>query len=208
MPGPTGTLGLDRMPYAQSIEDEDDAQDAGPRHRRGRAGRRVVRAAVGFIGAKRLVVRGEKQRYDCSGFVCAAHKQAGHPLRGNTRSLQELAKAEDVFHKRKRPTLGDVVFFHNTYDRNRNGKRDDLWSHIAIVETVDADGTITMVHKGGKGVTRITMNLKRPHLRKDGDGKRLNSYLTNHKHGAKLAGELWSGFGSLWTLQDRRVAQN
>ncbi len=201
-------MGMEPLPYVDTIEDEDEDDDeSSPNRRWSRSGRRVARAAVGFIGAKKLVVRGEKQRYDCSGFVCAAHKKAGHPLRGNTRSLQELAREERVFHRRKRPVPGDVAFFHNTYDRNRNGKRDDLWSHIAIVETVDADGTITMVHKGGKGVTRITMNLKRPHDRKDGAGKRLNSYLTNHRHGPKLAGELWAGFGSLWTLEDQRVAQ-
>jgi len=214
-PGPTGTLGTDRPSYADSIAEEEEEESGAESAQRSeppqkmkrsrRAGRQVVRAAVGFIGAKKLVVHGERIRWDCSGFVCASYKKAGHPLRGNTASMQDMAKDAGLFHKRKRPMPGDVVFFHNTYDRNRNGKRDDLWSHVAIVESVDSDGTIHMVHKGGRGVNRLSMNLKRPHQVKDADGKRLNSYLSNHKYGPKLAGELWSGFGSLWALEDERM---
>ena len=41
--------------------------------------------------------------------------------------------------------------FRDTYDRNRNRRRDDDLTHVAIVESVASDGTITLVHKGGEG---------------------------------------------------------
>jgi peptidoglycan DL-endopeptidase CwlO len=202
-------MGTERLPYVETLEfsDEEDEEPA-PRRGRSRDGDKVAKAAVDLIGARRLVVDGEKIRYDCSGFVCAAYKKADQPLRGNTASMQDLAKAERLFHKRKIPSPGDVAFFHNTYDRNRNGKRDDLWSHVAIVEAVDSDGTITLVHKGGRGIRRTMMNLKDPHDKRDSSGKRLNSVLGVHKYGDVLTAELWCGFASLWALDEDEIAQH
>ena len=202
-------MGQEPLPYVETIEESDAGQDdVTPRRHRSRDGEKVAKAAVGFIGARRLVVNGERIRYDCSGFVCAAYKKAKQPLRGNTASMQDLAKSERLFHKRKIPSPGDVAFFHNTYDRNRNGKRDDLWSHVAVVESVDSHGTITLVHKGGKGIRRTMMNLKDPHTKRDKNGDRLNSVLGVHKYGAVLTAELWCGFASLWALDDDRMAQH
>lgn len=206
-PGSTSHLGTERVPYAETIEEHDVDEETPRRHRgNSRDGEKVAKAAAKLIGAKRLVVNGERIRYDCSGFVCAAYKKADQPLRGNTASMQDLAKSEGLFHKRKLPLPGDVAFFHNTYDRNRNGKRDDLWSHVAIVESVDRDGTITLVHKGGKGIRRTMMNLKQPHTKRDAQGNRLNSVLGVHKYGAVLTAELWCGFASLWALDDDGMA--
>ena len=40
------------------------------------------------------------------------------------------------------PKPGDVVFFDNTYDRNKNKRLDDSLTHIAIVVSVDTmDGS-------------------------------------------------------------------
>jgi len=212
MPGPTGKLGTERAPYVDTVEgaeSEDVAPDRpSPRIRKSKAGPKVAKAAVKYIGARRIDVNGERQRYDCSGFVCAAHKRAGVELNGNTASLYERARRQRLLHKRKLPMLGDVAFFDNTYDRNRNGKRDDKLSHVAIVERVDGDGTITLVHKGSKGIRRITMNLQRPHDKVDADGQKLNSVLGVHKKGSVLAGELWCGFGSMWAVDTDQMAQN
>ena len=75
--------------------------------------------------------------------------------------------------------------FDNTWDRNGNGVRDDALTHIGIVETVDTDGTITLVHLGSKGVVRIQMNLQRPSVTKR-EGKVLNSYLRRGSTGERL----------------------
>ncbi len=206
IPGPTRTVGSERVAYADTLP-ADDSSEQGPQRRGSRLGNKVARAAVSFIGHGRIVVDGERQRYDCSGMVCAAHRKADRPLQGSSRMLFDMAKSEGVYHRRKRPSSGDVAFFDNTYDRNKNGRRDDDLSHVAIVETVDGDGTITLVHLGGKGIKRIKMNLKRPHDRVDENGKTLNHVIRRGRDGGPvLTGELARGFASLWSLQDRRVA--
>jgi peptidoglycan DL-endopeptidase CwlO len=206
--------------YADTLEAEaapiEDASDHGDaeeapaisRRRARRAdptGQAVADTAASLIGDRRMVVHGTTYRHDCSGLVEASHAGADVSLAGSSKSMYELARREGLLHKRKRPTPGDVVFFDNTYDRNHNGRRDDLLSHVAVVESVDRYGTITLVHKGSRGVVNMHMNLDRPHLRRDEDGRSLNSYLratSDRDKGPTLSGELFKAFGSLWALED------
>jgi hypothetical protein len=98
---------------------------------------------------------------------------------------------------------GEVVFFDNTYDRNHNRRRDDDLSHIAIVERVLPDGTMTLVHLGSDGVVRIAMNLKHPDVRVNDAGEVINSYIRpsrDAKTGPVLTGELFRGFAPLYDL--------
>ena len=161
-----------------------------------------------FVGRSELSVAGVKHRNDCSGLVNAAYHQAGRDLEGaNSAALFERARREGVFHKRKRPRPGDVAFFDNTHDRNGNRRLDDKLTHVAVVEKVADDGTITMVHKGGSGVTRIVMNLRHRRLATDESGEKINSHLRgktskDRKRTRYLAGELWRGFASMWRLKD------
>lgn len=173
------------------------------------AGHDVADKLPALVGAGELEVRGEAFRYDCSGLVCAAYYQVGRDLEGrNGEALWQLARQEHVFHKRRKPQPGDVAFFDNTHDRNGNRRLDDKRTHVAVVERVEDDGTIVMVHKGGSGVTRIVMNLR--HRREHADvesGKEWNSYLRSKTKKDRprtryLAGELWAGFASLWKLDD------
>jgi len=204
-PGPTSSVGSERVAYvppeAQEIEHLE------PASRGTRMGRRVARAAESFLDKKKLIVHGDKYRYDCSGMICAAHVKAGIPTSGNTRSLFEKSKDLGVFHKRKRPDVGDVAFFDDTWDRNKNGRRDDKLTHIAVVEAVERDGTITLIHLGGSGVKRLVMNMKHPTTKLNANGKRWNSVLRKGKDGGPvLTGALCRGFGSLWTETDDWLA--
>lgn len=163
----------------------------------------VAKAAAYYLGASRLRHGGDSFRYDCSGLVMAAHARAGLQLAGSSESMLRMAREAGVFHTRERPWVGDVAFFENTYDRNGNGRLDDPITHVAVVTDVDDDGTVTMVHKGGKGVTRLVMNLHHPADHSDGSAKEINGYLrsrrSSDRHGTRyLAGELWIGFGSFW----------
>jgi peptidoglycan DL-endopeptidase CwlO len=217
-PGPLRGMGTDPVPYAEPGEsggqDAPVVADAAPRddppppvrrRRRGgdARGREVARTAASLIDHRRLLVRGESYRYDCSGLVEAAHAGARIDLRGSSKDLYDQARSEGLLHKRKIPSPGDIAFFDDTYDRNHNRRRDDDLTHVAVVESVAADGTITLVHKGGRGVTRIEMNLRRPGDRRDADGRELNDYLRSSKDkdgGPTLSGELWRAFGSLWAV--------
>jgi hypothetical protein len=125
--------------------------------------------------------------------------------------LFDAAREARVLHHRHVPSPGDVAFFDDTYDRNGNGRLDDELSHVAIVESVDEDGTIHLVHVGSKGVVRIVMNLRRPEDHVDEAGKVLNDYLRAHADGDAprtryLAGELWAGFASFWKAGDQALA--
>jgi hypothetical protein len=203
-PGPTAKVGSERVAYAPPEKEE--VEHVEPASRGTRMGRKVARAAESFLGKKRMIVDGDKQRYDCSGMVCAAHKKAGLPMRGSSRTLFEQSQDMGVFHKRKRPDVGDIAFFDNTWDRNKNGRRDDQLTHVAIVETVERDGTITLIHLGGSGITRLTMNMRHPSRKTSADGKKWNNVLRKGNKGAVLTGELCRGFGSLWSVQEKRVA--
>lgn len=229
MPGPTTRLGTVPVPYKDTLESPTappernkggdrethpaaTPADKGtavppptPRRRSRGDGAAVAQAAGQLVGRNRLVVNGESFRFDCSGFVEAAHAKAGEPVAGSSRSLFELARREGVLHRNKTPKLGDVAFFDDTYDRNRNGRRDDDLTHVAIVEQVTRDGTITLVHKGSKGVTRLTMNLRQPTARLSDGGTPLNDHLraaSSTDGGPTLSGQLWRAFGSFWALDE------
>lgn len=165
----------------------------------------VVAAAETSLRRAWRTVDGTTYRDDCSGLVCALYANADIDLgHRNTAALFELAQDLDVHHRKRVPDPGDVVFFDNTHDRNDNGRLDDDLTHLAVVEAVAADGTLTLVHRGSKGVVRIWMNLKRPDEHTDSDGRILNSYLrvrtSRDPAGTRyLAGELWRGSASFWS---------
>lgn len=194
---------------------QDPPRREGRRERRARrrgeaAGEAVAEAARHYLGDKSLRCKGEAYRADCSGFVNAAYARAGFDLGlRNSKGLNELARENDVDHRR-RPLVGDVVFFDDTYDVNGNGRNDDPLSHVAVVESVDDDGTVHLIHMGSKGVVRIVMNLDHPDEAVGPEGQPWNSFLRAKREGDArstryLAGQLWHGFASLWRLDALRA---
>jgi surface antigen len=142
-------------------------------------------------------------RDDCSGFVCASVNRAGFEIRGNAISLWAALTEDRRTHTRRMPNPGDIAFFDQTYDRDRDGRLNDELTHVAVVLSVDEDGTIHMAHGGSSsGRTTLTMNLYHPDVRESPDGKEWNDGLrvrsSRDPNGAKyLAGELWRGFATL-----------
>ena len=202
-PGPVGAIGSLPPPpdYREPVVTTPEAKVA--RVERSNApGAPIADAAEHYLGKGRLTHGGELYRWDCSGFIEAAHARAGLAVSGSSVSMYERAESLGILDQAS-PSLGDVVFFENTYDRNGNGRLDDPITHVAIVTSVDSDGTVHMVHKGGSGVTRLVMNLERPALHQDEAGKVINSYLRNQTRkdprGTRyLTGELFEGFASYW----------
>jgi hypothetical protein len=157
----------------------------------------TVRPSVGrrVAGvARRAVTRPIRlQRRDCSGFVEAVLRRAGTPQRGNTKSFYLDAVREKRV--RRRPRLGDLVFFDRTYDRNRNGRTDDVLTHIAIVTAIHRDGTVVMAHRGSSGIRSLRMNLRKPALHKGPNGKIYNDFLAEKGFGhRRLAGQLFRAY--------------
>jgi hypothetical protein len=163
----------------------------------------IVQRAVQLVGVKRLE-RGVPD--DCSGFVRLAYQKAGIDLVNHgflagenaVTAIFRRAEGRGAVHQR-RPRPGDLVFFRETYDRNRDGLRNDGLTHIAVVESLEPDGTVTFIHRGSKGIARSRMNLLFPRTHRAGEGGPvLNDFLRAAQRGQRawLTGELFVSFAS------------
>ena len=163
---------------------------------------RVLAQALMLLGEERLRVGGSSYRSDCSGFVTAAYDAAELDLvgpdprgRSGTEQIFRYLKSRGRIHADKRPRPGDLAFFHNTVDRNGNGLRDDRFTHIALVEKVNDDGTIQLMHFASGKVKRDVMNLYHPGDARDpATGRPRNSFL-RRGGGKVLTGQLFFKFG-------------
>ena len=172
----------------------------------------VVAAAETSLRRAWRTVDGTTYRDDCSGLVCALYANADIDLgHRNTAALFELAQDLDVHHRKRVPEPGDVVFFDNTHDRNGNRRLDDELTHVAIVEALDADGTLHLVHLASAGVVRVRMNLEHPDTHKAPDGKVWNDFLRRQtsrdpKGTRYLSAQLYRGCASFWEAEGLRSA--
>ena len=177
---------------------------------------KIIQTARRLLGYKGNVIRvkGKSFRYDCSGFVTACYYGAGFRLdkaisskyRSRDIALSIYRSTQKVAWKNsnKRPRPGDLIFFDNTYDRNRNGRWDDIATHIGIVEKVHPDGRIHWIHLVRQGIVRYVTHLKHPRLYAKGRTK-FNDFLrrrpTSDKNKGKyLSGNLFSSFANPFPL--------
>lgn len=104
-----------------------------------------------------------------------------------------------VYHA-TRPAVGDIVFFHNTHDRNADGRNNDWYTHVGMVEAVDDKGNVHVLSYLDGKVTSFAINLEHP--RKPTGGGVVNEHLRPRAEGDAdftqyLGGELFAGFGNL-----------
>ncbi len=137
---------------------------------------------------------GRPYRDDCSGFVMAVYRAAGVRVR----LAPARSRSESLFRASRRveaPRPGDLAFFHHTYDRNRDGRADDRYTHVALVEAVHGPAVV-LLHRSSRGIERIRMNLTHP------SDRDLNDPVRALRRGEDpatrtLAGELFAGYGAL-----------
>lgn len=183
---------------------------------------RLAARAASLVGhATGFQVLGERFNADCTGFVEAVYAGEGVPLRplmraaaagersGVVAAYRAFARYGVVFGGGGEwPAPGDVIFFRDTYDRNRNGKADDGLTHLGVVEYV-VDGTVVFVHRGSKGVARGAMTPDRPGER-SAAGVALNSTIRARDPRLDgvpaLAGALFAGYGRLDPAKVPRAA--
>jgi hypothetical protein len=103
----------------------------------------------------------------------------------------------------KKPRMGDIVFFDNTYDKNRNQRWDDPLTHVGVVISVAKDGTVEFVHGNvgrPKSIKEAYLNTNDPNSYRK-NGKVINTYLRRKYRWERksernqMAGELVKGFG-------------
>lgn len=175
--------------------------------------RLAARAAslVGHRGA--FEVNGSRFNADCSGFVAAVYQAEGIPFgrllaRVSPRETSGAAAAYQVVKAYgvvfggggEWPAPGDLIFFNDTYDRDRDGRADDRFTHVGVVEYVSG-GTVVFLHRGGKAVVRAAMTLAHPDQEVGPDGVRMNSPMRDRRPpiraGQTLAGQLFAGYGRI-----------
>jgi len=157
--------------------------------------------------------RGGRDGVDCSTFVRAAYSAAGvdlyseaSPRDNGVQAIRRYVRRHGQLHRRRRPAAGDLVFFDNSYDRNRNRLLDDRLTHVGIVEEVLGDGTALVLHSTNHGVVREPMNLRRPHASTGAAGQSINAVLRRRTpHDAPgtphFMSELFAGFGTVFGVE-------
>lgn len=173
---------------------------------------RAVETAQRLVGKKRIVVDGQHFGDDCTALVRAAYAQAGVDLMQAARpgdngvtAIWRFASRHGRIYTGGRPVAGDLVFFKETYDLNRDGRENDGLTHVGIVETSEADGTVIVIHRVARGVVRYRMNLNFPTTATSPSGRRVNDWLRTGGPGSRprLTAELFAGYATLLPVEPR-----
>ena len=167
-------------------------------------GEQIVTRAKRLVGVRSLARVSREVTDDCVGLVSLAYAPVGirlmtdvAPGENGVSAIYREAKAAGALHEWP-PLPGDIVFFKETYDRNKDGRRNDGMTHVGVAESIDDQGTVTFLHRAQHGVVRARFNPKYPLLRDDRLGEVLNDYLrpATSKQRGYLAGELFVAYAS------------
>jgi peptidoglycan DL-endopeptidase CwlO len=167
----------------------------------------VVDAARRLVGAKSIVINGRRFGDDCTGFVRAAYFAGGVELMGLGQSedngvtaIYRFAQAHGRTYVGGRPVAGDLVFFRDTYDLNRDGAVNDGLTHVGIVDEQFADGTVVVLHRVARGVVRGRMHITHRSVASVQPGQVVNDWLRAPGVGearGRLMGELFVDYATL-----------
>jgi len=171
----------------------------------------LAHAAMRFLGRSRVEVEGRRFTYDCAGLARGVYYSQGVDLYDGQGELKGgngvgLIYGHVLQHGRIHygPTVhpGDLVFFHNTWDFNRDGLVNDPLTHVGVVERVEGDGTVLFVSRVSRGIQRFRMNVREPDTHRTSDGRVLNDYM--RRKGSRdpqatqyLTGQLFAAFGTV-----------
>jgi hypothetical protein len=171
------------------------------------ARRQAVALARRLLGKRNVSWPGLGYPDDCSGLVEGIYATVGVRLQGAAQrgdngvtGLYRFAQAQGRVFASGAPAPGDLVFFRDTYDQNRDGVLDDGLTHVALVESVSEDGTVAIIHRVRRGVMRYRMNLGHPAVHTDPkSGQVLNDYLRGSTGTSRpvLTAQLFFAFASL-----------
>ncbi|MBU6432639.1 MAG: hypothetical protein KGS09_09540 [Nitrospirae bacterium] len=170
----------------------------------------IVRTAAKLVGAKTIESQGRRIAYDCAGVTRAIFLKHGidlysgepiDPHANGVRIIHAHIRQQGTFHQGPVVHPGDLVFFDNTWDFNRDGKVNDPLTHVGIVERQEPDGTVVFISRVAGAVERYHMNLALPHVHKTADGRILNDYLRRKDvidpaDTGYLTGELFAQFAT------------
>ncbi len=198
-PTPSATVAAAAAPVASPVS----TPSAVERPTAERVGRQ---RALMLATAQQLV--GLRGAFDARGYVhhlleAGDVRLSGISAKPSIRDVFRALQAQHLTYDRSEPAAGDLVFFHNTEDQNRDGRQNDWYSLAGVVETVAADGTVTAILPSGGAIVRRVMNLRTPEIRRAGEtGPIVNDVLRKKRlddppYTQYLAGELYAGFAAV-----------
>ncbi len=166
-------------------------------------GERIARAAESKVGARSVNDPGQRFNEDCSGLTRAVFSAQGvdlfadgvNPGENGVSAIYRFVARRGGLHEGN-PRPGELVFFRDTADSNRDGRENDGLTHIGIVTGVDPGGTVHLVHRNSQGIVRERMNLSLPERHKAESGDVLNDWLRGGAR-PRLMGELFVSYGRL-----------
>lgn len=176
----------------------------------------AVQLAQRLVGKSAIVLGGKKYRDDCTGLVGGIYAQlgvdlfsGGEPGDNGVTAVWRFAASHGRLFEGGRPVAGDLVFFKETYDVNRDGRVNDGLTHIGLVEKVGEDGTVTVIHRVARGVVRYRMNLQFKDSAVNASGSPVNDYLRVAGAQAKpqLTSQLFAGYATLLPIEPRYAAR-
>ncbi len=147
------------------------AAQAPMQHANAAAARKAIDAARSLAGQKEIVLNGVSYGDGCSALVVAAYQQAGRNLAAgahDVKSLHALARSERSLRKGQ-PAPGDLVFL-----SDRPGGQPE---HVGLVERVGEGGSVTVLHRTARGVSRMHVNGLQPWKARGDEGQILNDVL-------------------------------
>ncbi len=172
----------------------------------------AVQLAQSLVGKNAIVLGGKKYRDDCTGLVNGIYAQLGvNLLSGGEQgdngvtAIWRYASTHGRLFEGGRPVAGDLVFFRETYDLNRDGHVNDGLTHIGLVEKVGEDGTVMVIHRVARGVVRYKMNLQFRDSAVDTAGRPVNDYLrvAGSQQKPQLTAQLFAGYATLLPIESR-----
>jgi peptidoglycan DL-endopeptidase CwlO len=182
------------------------------------ARQQAVALAKRLLGKRTVSWPGQGFPDDCSGLVEGIYASVGVPLQGAAQrgdngvtGLYRYAQARGRIFASGVPAPGDLVFFRDTYDQNRDGVLDDGLTHVALVESVSDDGTVAIIHRVRRGVMRYRMNLGHPEMHTDPQtGQVFNDYLRGSTGTSRpvLTAQLFFAFASVLPAETLRTPRS
>jgi hypothetical protein len=176
----------------------------------------AVQLAVGLVGKSKIVLGGKRWGDDCTGLIRGVYAQLGvdlitgaEPGDNGVTAIWRYAAVHGRLFEGGRPIAGDLVFFKETYDLNRDGEVNDGLTHIGLVEKVEDDGTVTVIHRVARGVVRYRMNLEYRNSAVSSAGRPVNDYLrlAGAKNRPQLTAQLFAGYATLLPVESRLAAR-
>ncbi len=175
----------------------------------------AVSTAVKLVGKQKIVLGGKRYGDDCTGLVRGVYAQLGIDLMSagaagdnGVTAIYRFAAQHGRVYDGGRPVGGDLVFFRDTFDYNRDGRVNDGLTHIGLVERVEDDGTVIVIHRVARGVVRYKMNLAYRDSATNAEGRPVNDWLRAPSADSKpqLTSQLFAGYATVLPLESRATA--